>query len=62
MTTTTCPACELLPEDARGDADSWCCGSCGDQFTHDEGVHDVQYGTYHEFTCKACLAVEALNG
>ena len=36
----------------------WSCGSCGLEFTHDEGVHDVQYGIYHEFTCKTCYAAE----
>ena len=42
-------------------ADRWCCGSCGLQFAHDEGVHTVQYGTFHEFVCNSCLAAERAN-
>ena len=61
MTTTTCAACETMTADEIENA-GWSCGSCGLQFTHDEGIHDVQYGIYHEFTCKACLAAESSNG
>jgi ribosomal protein S27AE len=49
-----CPACALLGD--VSDSDCWSCGSCGSEFAHSEGVHDVQYGIYHEFTCHACLA------
>lgn len=38
--------------------DRWCCGSCGLQFAHDEGVHTVQHGTFHEFVCNSCRAAE----
>jgi ribosomal protein L37AE/L43A len=55
--TTTCAACATMTAEEIADA-GWGCGSCGDTFAHDEGVHDVQYGIYHEFTCYDCLAAE----
>jgi len=60
-TTTTCAGCATMTADEIANA-GWCCGSCGSEFTHDEGVHDVQHGIYHEFTCHACFAAESSNG
>ncbi len=60
MTTTTCAACATMTADEIENA-GWGCGSCGLEFAHADGVHDVQHGIYHEFTCKACAAAEATN-
>jgi PHP family Zn ribbon phosphoesterase len=56
---TTCAACALLSDDDLANA-GWACGSCGSEFTHADGVHDVQYGIYHEFTCHACAERESI--
>lgn len=53
MTTITCSACKTMTADEIATA-GWQCGSCGLNFAHDEGIHDVQFGIYHEFTCKSC--------
>lgn len=48
-----CAACAVMSPDDRVSA-GWQCGACGVDFAHGDGVHDVQYGIYHEFTCHGC--------
>lgn len=55
-----CAACACLTADEIAEA-GWGCGSCGLEFDHAEGVHTVQYGTFHEFVCNSCLAAERAN-
>lgn len=55
--TDECAACAYLTAHEIAEA-GWGCGSCGLEFDHAEGVHTVQYGTFHEFVCNSCLAEE----
>lgn len=53
--TTTCAACETMTAEEIAEA-GYSCDQCGLEFPHDEGVHTVQYASYHEFICNACHA------
>jgi hypothetical protein len=56
----SCAACETMTAEELAET-GWGCGSCGLEFAHDDGIHDVQDcggSLYHEFTCAACYAEE----